>query len=379
MQDLKVYFVTGATGAVGSALVPLLLGDPNVKVFLLLRAGSSEELSSRLQTLFQFWCFAENDDALKSRVVGLRGDVTAPCFGLADSEYADLVESCTHIVHSAGNVRMNLPIEEARRCAVDSARNIVSLARDCSERGGLQKVEFVSTVGVGGRLTSVPERWITEQRGFHNTYEQSKAEAEDFLREQIEKYDLPVTVHRPSMVVGDSKSGKIIHFQIFYYLSEFLAGRQTVGVVPIIKDTQLDTIPVDYVAKALYWSSTQKSCIGQILHLCSGSEKALTITSLTLVLREVLITRGEKLPGLYQMPVNLFQGLLPLIKLFVSERARKAIGNLSLYLDYAGGCQTFDNDKTNDLLSNAAKLEIPAPKQYMDNIMKAYLESKRSR
>jgi nucleoside-diphosphate-sugar epimerase len=84
--------------------------------------------------------------------------------------------------------------------AVGAAHHVVELARACSR---LEKVEFVSTVGVGGHRAVVPETWLTEPRAFHNTYEQAKAEAEaeESIRGEVER-GLPLTVHRPSMVVG---------------------------------------------------------------------------------------------------------------------------------------------------------------------------------
>ena len=124
---MKTYFVTGATGAIGSALIPILLQDTQGKetrVRLLLRAKSSEDLASRLEALFSFWQTHADDMSARSRVQALRGDVTLPRFGLDDADYQALCSDCTHIVHSAGNVRMNLPIDQARHSAVDSARNL---------------------------------------------------------------------------------------------------------------------------------------------------------------------------------------------------------------------------------------------------------------
>ena len=374
MQPVKTYFVTGATGAVGSALVPLLLADPVVQVQLLIRASSPAELAARLETLFRFWGRDAEDEAFRGRVIGLRGDVTETRFGLTETEYRELVDSCTHIVHSAGNVRMNLPIEAARHSAVDSAKHIVALARACQARDSLEKVEFLSTVGVGGRLSYVPEEWLTEPRDFHNTYEQAKAEAESYLQEQMEQHGLPVTVHRPSMVVGDSRSGKIIHFQIFYYLCEFLSGRQTHGLMPNLRNTKLDTIPVDYVASALRWSSNQPECAGRIFHLCSGPDQAMELNWLMIALREILSAHGDKLPSLRHVPLWMFHGALPLLKRLAGKDARKALNNLSLFLDYASDRQRFANSATNQTLSSVG-ISLPAPSDYLGNVVYAYLES----
>ena len=188
----------------------------------------------------------------KRQVKALRGDVTLPRLGLDEADYQALCAECTHIVHSAGNVRMNLPIEQARHSSVDSAQNIIALAHDSPR---LEKVEFVSTVGVGGRTHgAVPEEWILTPRGFHNTYEQAKAEAEDVIRAELE-HGMALTVHRPSMVVGDTISGRIIHFQVFYHLCEFLSGRRTLGLAPGFGVARLDIVPADYVAKIIAWSS----------------------------------------------------------------------------------------------------------------------------
>lgn len=212
---MKHYFITGATGAIGGALVPVLLREPQARLTLLLRAASADEVNTRLQSLCRFWQPSIVDTSWRERLRALRGDVTLPDFGPAAADYRQLAGECTHIIHSAGNVRMNLPIEQARRSSVDSTRHIVALAHACAR---LEKVEFVSTVGVGGRTSgTVPEEWLSSARSFHNTYEQAKAEAEDIVRVEVEG-GLPLTVHRPSMVVGDSSSGRIIHFQVFYHL-----------------------------------------------------------------------------------------------------------------------------------------------------------------
>ncbi|MBK8401714.1 MAG: SDR family oxidoreductase [Propionivibrio sp.] len=58
---MKNYFVTGATGAIGSALIPILLQDAGTHIRLLLRAKSPEDLASRLEALFNFWQIPVDD------------------------------------------------------------------------------------------------------------------------------------------------------------------------------------------------------------------------------------------------------------------------------------------------------------------------------
>ena len=375
MQSMKHYFVTGATGVVGSALVPFVLEDPASSVSLLIRADSDEHLGNRIDQLFDYWEFDKHDSNLRSRIFPLRGDVKSQNFGLSDDEYRHLTERCTHIVHSAGDVRMNRAIEEARSSAIGSAENIVVLARNCMSKGNLEKIELVSTVGVGGRMTHVPEQWLSNKRAFHNTYEQAKAEAEDYIKAQMDEYALPLTIHRPSMVVGDTKSGKIMHFQIFYYLCEFLSGKQTQGLLPYLEGVTLDTIPVDYVARAIHFSSLSQQTIAKVFQLCSGPKYAMQINWLVQELNRILLAQGEQLPDLKIVPLAEFNETLDALAAKGSEKAARSIRNTKLYFDYAGTSQVFDNVETDALLSTK-EISLPAPASYLDLVIESYLRHK---
>ena len=369
---MKTYFVTGSTGAIGSTLVPLLLQDNDTEVRLLIRANDQEHLEARLADLMTFWGYDQDRKETRHRIKAVRGDVSLPQFGIKPAEYDKLSNDCTHIVHSAGNVRMNLPLEEARKSSVDSARNIIALAKDCRYRSHLKKVEFVSTVGVGGRNPGlIPEAWITNNRAFHNTYEEAKAEAEVYIYKQIED-GMPVTVHRPSMVVGESTTGKIIHFQIFYHLCEFLSGRRTLGITPNIKNTHLDIIPADYVAQAIVWSSDQNTTIGKILHLCSGPHQAIPISVLRNRVQNIFKSFGEKLPISISVPVAMFKAGLPIISWFVSPKAKRAIKTLPIFFDYLAEKQSFANTKTRAILEPEG-IKLPAVEDYLYTVLRYYL------
>jgi len=373
---MKTYFVTGSTGAIGSALVPLLLQDNNTEVRLLIRARDHEHLEARLADLMTFWGYDQDRKEIRQRIKAVRGDVSLPQFGIEPAEYDKLSNECTHIIHSAGIVRMNLPIEEARKSSVDSARNIIALAKACGRRGHFEKVEFVSTVGVGGRNPGlIPEAWITNKRAFHNTYEEAKAEAEVYIYKQIME-GMPVTVHRPSMVVGDSRTGKIIHFQIFYHLCEFLSGRRTLGIIPEVRDTRLDIIPADYVARAIVWSSDQDGTIGKILHLCSGPDQSIPISVLKDRVQRIFKSFGEKLPRSVSIPIALFKASLPFISLFVSPKAKRAIKTLPVFFDYLAERQSFANASTRVVLEPEG-IKLPDIHKYIEAILAYYVGHKK--
>lgn len=362
-------FVTGSTGAIGSALVGVLLACPDTQLRLLIRAASDDELDARLDALFRFLAIDRKDTGRRARVRAVRGDACVPEFGLDAATYARLAEECTHVVHCAGAVRMNLPLDEARRSALGSANNVIAFARASSVP---KKVEFVSTVGIGGRTDGVvAERWVTDRRDFHNTYEQAKAEAEDLARVEVER-GLPLTVHRPSMVIGDSRTGAIIHHQVFYHLCEFLSGKRTLGLGPALGDARLDVVPVDFVARAIAWSCTATQSPGRVLHLCSGPE-ALRVDALQRVVRAEFSAAGQWLPPRITLSPRNFMQIVGALGLFAGAKARRAIGTLPVFLDYLGTRQSFANAETQALLAPVG-LQVPPVTSYLSTVLRRYLQ-----
>lgn len=366
---MTTVFITGATGAVGSAVVAAFLAEPETELRLLIRAQSAAELESRRESLLRFLQVTPRETEKRGRLRALRGDTTAPALGLEPGACAELSGECTHIVHAAGAVRMNLPLDDARRSAVGSAQRVVELAKACPR---LRKVEFVSTVGIGGRRAgALPEQWIDEPRAFHNTYEQAKAEAEDVVRGECER-GLPVTVHRPSMVVGDSRSGAAIHFQVFYHLCEFLSGRRTFGLCPKLGTARLDTIPSDHVAAAIAWSARQSSTVGRVLHLCSGPAHAIALDALQRLVRATFAEAGFRIPPLVRVPPGTFRKATRVLAPLVNARTRRALGTLPVFLDYLATDQSFANASTQAVLAPAG-MSVPEPASYLPVVLRHYL------
>jgi hypothetical protein len=179
------------------------------------------------------------------------------------------------------------------------------------------------------------------------------------------------------MVIGDSQTGKIIHYQIFYHLAEFLSGRRTAGFLPDPGVTRLDVVPVDYVARAIAWSSASASMIGKVLHLCSGPLGSLPLRPLADRIRAVFAKDGYRLPRTRVMPLTLFRAAIPLLSWFASERDRGAIATLPVFLDYLAEHQDFANDETVRSL-RAAGVLLPTMEDVVDLALSCYLEGRRS-
>jgi hypothetical protein len=179
------------------------------------------------------------------------------------------------------------------------------------------------------------------------------------------------------MVVGDSQTGKIIHFQVFYHLAEFLSGARTAGLFPPLDRATLDLVPVDYVANAVVWSSTRTETIGRVLHLCSGPGGAVPLTKLRAQVRQRFSAAGLPVRGPVTVPVGLLRAAVPVVGLIVPVRLRRALNTLPVFLDYLAEDQTFSATMTRPLLS-AAGIELPAAADYLDRVLGYYLERRRT-
>jgi thioester reductase-like protein len=348
---------------------------PDTEIWLLIRAESDLAMQERLKELTRFWDW-DNDPDKTARIHGLTGDAARPFFNLEKSRYEELARRCTHIIHCAGTVRMNLEIEDARRSAVGSTEQILALARTVVREGRLAKVDFVSTVGVAGKRSgTLPESWLDEMPAFHNTYEQAKAEAEIIIRLAVENERLPITVHRPSMVIGNSRDGRVVHFQIFYFLCEFLSGRKTLGLYPHFSRVQLDIIPSDTVAAAIVAASQDSATIGKIFHLCSGSLLAPLIEEVKTTVRNAFASHGIPVPPAINLPMRWYAALARLASHFAPASQRKALATLPIYLDYLADRQTFGNSSFTEW-SAAHGPTLPRWQEYLPRVLDYYLEQR---
>lgn len=362
--------VTGASGAIGSALVPLLLESADAEVVALLRGRDDEDVGRRADALCSWWGLAD-DDARRRRLRAVRGDVSLPQLGLATGVHDDLAASLTHIVHSAANVKLNMTMQEALANTVEPTRSVLALARRAQRHGGLRKVELVSTVGVWGRAPGVmPEARLEQAREFHNTYEAAKAQSEALVWAIGD--DLPITVHRPSMVVGETGTGRIKHFQVFYHLCEFLSGVRTMGIMPRLGEQRLDTIPVDWVAAAMRWSLGNETAAGKILHLCSGPEESIRLHELQRVVRERWAAHGRRVPRLKRLSAGVLSAAVPMLGAIGGSKARRALRALPPILAYLAEDQAFGNQATRELLGQAG-LPLPPVAGYLDAVLDHYL------
>ncbi|MBP9127879.1 MAG: SDR family oxidoreductase [Elusimicrobia bacterium] len=353
---MKTVLVTGAAGAVGSALVPVLLKSPDVRLVLLLRSAPGRTVSQRGEELKRFWSAYGCGTAEFDRIEVVEGDVGQERLGLSEAAYGELRRRVTHIAHGAAQVKLNMSEEEARRSSLGTTMPVLRLAQ---EAPNLEKLDYLSTVGVAGTTEGgILERRLDPPPGFHNTYESSKAEAENAVWAARDQ-GLPITVHRPSMVVGDSHTGRTLTFQVFYHLVEFLTGRVSAGWVPRLPRFRLDIVPNDFVAQAVAASLNRPEWAGRVLHLSSGRDGSLLLDRYVELVPPLLTAGGVVTPPPRRFPWTVFRFAVPLLAAVAPPHRRKAFRHLPRFLSYLKEETFFDNQNTLALLKTAG---IPLPR-----------------
>jgi thioester reductase-like protein len=230
--------LTGATGFVGREVLSRFLARGDRHVFALVRAPSDDEAAGRLP-----------DDPCLTAVAG---DIEQSGLGLSGETRERLRRDVTNVVHCAASVSFDLPLEESRSVNVEGTRRVLDFARGCPR---LERLSYVSTAyvaGEPGRLFREDELAVGQR--FRNPYERSKFEAELALRR--EGRDLPLQILRPSIVVGDSTTGRTTSFNVLYGpLKAFARGK--VPAIPARRDAPVDIVPVDYVADRVHELATR--------------------------------------------------------------------------------------------------------------------------
>jgi long-chain acyl-CoA synthetase len=225
--------LTGATGFVGMELLRRYLERGQRRVYALVRAADDSAAAARLPE--------------HSRLTAVAGDIERPGLGLSPAAAGRLAGQVSTVVHCAASVSFELPLAESRRVNVDGTLRVAELAARCQ---ALERLSYVSTAYVAGEPGGLfREDQLDVGQSFRNPYERSKFEAERALRRQGE--GLPLQVLRPSIVVGDSRTGRTTSFNVLYGPLRAL-DHGAIPAIPARRSSPVDIVPVDYVAERVH-------------------------------------------------------------------------------------------------------------------------------
>jgi thioester reductase-like protein len=348
MSTTDAILLTGATGFVGTELLARYLQRTDRTVYALVRARDDEHATERLrETLAGAFGSTDSFDA---RVRAIAGDITQPGLGLHPDAALEVAGAVSEIVHGAASVSFELELEASRAINVEGTRRMLAFAELCRLEGGLRRFTYISTAYVAGTHRGVfCEDDLEVGQGFRNPYEQSKHEAELLVRDHARC--LPVTVVRPSIVVGDRHSGWTASFNVLYWPLRALA-RGSYPVLPARRGAPVDVVSIDYVADAIVALAASPAAQGRTFHL-TASDAASSIGELLELAVARLDCRRPPLlsPWLYRRVVH------PLL-LRAHPRRRRFLRATESYLPYFAVTTRFDNARARAALGPAI---APAP------------------
>jgi len=334
--------ITGATGFVGMEVLARYLERSDRPVTALVRAGSDAAARERIDAVLAN-LFGARAGAFAGRVEAVAAELTAPGLGLSRRRCAELAARVGTIVHSAASVSFTLPLAEAQAINVDGTRRMLDFAGRCN---GLNRYAHLSTAYVAGTFDGpFGEGDVDLGQSFHNTYESSKLEAEQLVRGSD---GLPWTILRPSIVVGDRRSGWTYAFNVLYWpLRAFSRG--LFKSVPAVASAPVDVVPIDYVADATYelCSSGADGCY----HLTAGAN-ASTIGEIAAAASRYF---NRPLPEVVH-PAE-FEG-----------RGEGVLEGSRAYFPYFSVRSTFDDSRARARLVPAG-LSVTPLREYMDRLL----------
>jgi nucleoside-diphosphate-sugar epimerase len=348
MSDRKNLFLTGATGFLGSHLTARLLGNGH-RVKVLARSSKTASAKARVEEILR--------DAGVTRFENLRvleGDISLPELGLSDSARREIVSSTEEVWHCAASLSFQQEDRaEIFRMNVDGTRHVLDLVKDVPGR----RLHHVSTAYIAGNRSDLAlETEIDVGQTFKNPYEESKCRAELMIADAHRAGAVAASVYRPSIVIGDSKSGRVTHFHGVY---AFIRGLWTAlerlrrrmpegGLINLplrvlgVENQTLNFVPIDYVVDGMIEISRRPDTAGSTYHLSNPvpTENLFWLRNICRILRvegiqlvgesSFLKTPMTKLEALFQKQMAFYYQYLQGEPHFDCRRALAALKNTGI-------------------------------------------------
>ena len=343
----ETIFLTGFPGFIASRLVKRLAME-GARFLLLVQPAFMQRAREEVARLV-----AETDSPADNFYL-IEGDITQPDLGISPPEIERARVLTTVLFHLAAIYDLAVEQGLAMRVNVEGTRNVNQFARTLPN---LRRYHYVSTCYVAGLRTGlILETELRHEAGFRNFYEETKYLAElevDALKEQ-----LPVTIHRPSVVCGDSRTGETAKYDGVYYLIQYLRKQPSLLSLFNIGNRQvtLNLVPVDFVVEAMTALVFDERATGKTLQLADPNP--LTTHQLFETIAKAMIGRKPR----FTLPARLVRSSLSL------RFSPKMTGLPQVGVPYFFLNQAYDTTQASELLSTHG-IRCPAFPDYVGALL----------
>jgi nucleoside-diphosphate-sugar epimerase len=283
--------LTGGTGFLGSHILHDLF-TRGYSITVLARPDRQSSSQARIRQLLD-WFGLDGDEM--SRIGVIEGCIDEPNLGLNKLQYKALLNSVDEIVHCASNTSFSAREKTSvEKTNITGVKNVLDFAAS----GQCYFFHYVSTAYVAGRKVGVCREELVENKVFTNFYEETKCRAEWMISDVCGQESIRLSIYRPSIVYGDSETGRTLRFNAVYYPLKILlflkslyeadireqggikAGKMGVKLadngllylpirVPVAENAGLNLIPVNYFIKA--FAVLMEDCLdGGIFHIVNN-------------------------------------------------------------------------------------------------------------
>ena len=348
MSFNETVFLTGFPGFIAGRLVKRL-ASAGARFILLVQPALLARARDEVRQI------AEETGAAVENFSIVEGDITKPDLGLAKNELERARTETSTLFHLAAIYDLAVEREVAQRVNVYGTQNVNDFAKSVRD---LLRYHYVSTCYVAGRRSGlIRESELAHNAGFRNHYEESKYLAE--VSVDALKSELPVTIHRPAVVCGDSRTGETAKYDGIYYLIHYL--RMWPGALTLLnignREVRLNLVPIDFVIEAMVTLAQNDRAAGATVQIADPSP--LTTEQLFDEISKVIGGRDSLLTVSRQLvyPVLMLPG------------APKITGLPHSAVPYFFIEQTYDTTRANQLLE-APNIRCPRFPDYVGALVK---------
>jgi len=180
------------------------------KIIVFGRPANNESLKERIFRLLK-WLGV---DSMSDQVTCTDTDLSQDYLGISTEEYARLCSVVDSVIHCASDTCFS----ESKREKVMAANiNNLKGILEFSKNAHVNFFHYISTAYVAGTGVTYCKETLSSVKTFTNVYEESKAAAENIISRFCDKNDIPLSIIRPSIVYGDSQTGRSLKFNALYF------------------------------------------------------------------------------------------------------------------------------------------------------------------
>lgn len=235
----------------------LLVTEPDLNVLCPVAEGALDRAHEILTQL---------SSEERARVELLRADVTAMDFGLSGASYLDLAAHVDVVHHCMCASQGGVARDSERRHFVSSTGEVLELATARGSRVS-RVIHWSSATLFAAQNGRITESESSCQSGPRSRDDEARFRAELLVRQYTGR--VPTTILRPSIIIGDSKTGEMDPTEPVHMLLQLIVNSPRELRIPLPGggDQACHFVPIDYAVEAGLNIAASPNSVGRTFHI----------------------------------------------------------------------------------------------------------------